>query len=29
MSLKLYVGNLAFQTTNEDLQRLFARAGTV
>ena len=29
MSMKLYVGNLAFQTTNEDLQQLFAQAGTV
>ena len=29
MSMKLYVGNLAFQTTNEDLQQLFAKAGTV
>jgi RNA recognition motif-containing protein len=29
MSMKLYVGNLAFQTTNEDLQELFAQAGTV
>jgi RNA recognition motif-containing protein len=27
--MKLYVGNLAFQTTNEDLQQLFAKAGTV
>jgi RNA recognition motif-containing protein len=26
---KLYVGNLAFQTTSEDLQELFASAGTV
>lgn len=29
MSMKLYVGNLAFQTTNEDLQELFSQAGTV
>jgi len=29
MSTKLYVGNLAFQTTREDLQELFAQAGTV
>jgi len=29
MSTKLYVGNLAFQTTSEDLQSLFAQAGTV
>ena len=29
MSMKLYVGNLAFQTTGEDLQELFAQAGTV
>ncbi len=29
MSMKLYVGNLAFQTTSEDLQELFAKAGTV
>ena len=29
MSMKLYVGNLAFQTTIEDLQQLFAQAGTV
>src|ERR1044071_9351253 len=29
MSTKLYVGNLAFQTTSEDLQELFAQAGTV
>ena len=29
MSKKLYVGNLAFQTTNQDLQELFAQAGTV
>ena len=27
--MKLYVGNLAFQTTSEDLQQLFAQAGTV
>ncbi|HEU4508942.1 MAG TPA: RNA-binding protein [Pyrinomonadaceae bacterium] len=29
MSTKLYVGNLAFQTTSEDLQQLFSQAGTV
>ena len=29
MSMKLYVGNLAFETTSTDLQTLFAEAGTV
>ncbi len=29
MSTKLYVGNLSFNTSNEDLQELFAQAGTV
>jgi len=29
MSMKLYVGNLAFQTSSEELQQLFAQAGTV
>ena len=29
MSMKLYVGNLAFETTSSDLQTLFAQAGTV
>ena len=29
MSNKLYVGNLAFQTSSQDLQELFAQAGTV
>ena len=29
MSMKLYVGNLAFETTSADLQTLFAEAGTV
>jgi cold-inducible RNA-binding protein len=29
MSKKLYVGNLSFQTTNQDLQDLFSQAGTV
>jgi len=27
--MKLYVGNLAFKTSSEDLQQLFAQAGTV
>src|SRR5438552_410100 len=27
--MKLYVGNLAFQTTSEDLQELFSQAGQV
>jgi len=27
--MKLYVGNLSFQTSGEDLQQLFAQAGTV
>ncbi|HEX6044564.1 MAG TPA: RNA-binding protein [Pyrinomonadaceae bacterium] len=27
--MKLYVGNLAFQTSSEDLQQLFGQAGTV
>lgn len=27
--MKLYVGNLAFKTTDEDLQNLFSQAGTV
>ena len=27
--MKLYVGNLSFQTSAEDLQELFAQAGTV
>jgi len=27
--MKLYVGNLAFETTSNDLQTLFAQAGTV
>ena len=27
--MKLYVGNLSFQTSSEDLERLFAQAGTV
>jgi len=27
--MKLYVGNLAFQTSSEDLQELFSQAGTV
>jgi RNA recognition motif-containing protein len=27
--MKLYVGNLAFQTSSDDLQQLFAQAGTV
>jgi len=29
MAKKLYVGNLAFQTTSQDLKELFAQAGTV
>ena len=29
MSMKLYVGNLAFETTSDDLKTLFAGAGTV
>jgi RNA recognition motif-containing protein len=29
MSMKLYVGNLSFQTSSSDLQELFAQAGTV
>ncbi len=29
MSMKLYVGNLAFQTSSNDLQQLFGQAGTV
>jgi RNA recognition motif-containing protein len=29
MSMKLYVGNLSFQTSSNDLQELFAQAGTV
>ena len=29
MSIKLYVGNLSFNTTNEDLHQLFSQAGTV
>ena len=29
MSMKLYVGNLAFQTSSNDLEELFAQAGTV
>jgi cold-inducible RNA-binding protein len=29
MSMKLYVGNLAFQTSSAELQTLFAQAGTV
>jgi RNA recognition motif-containing protein len=29
MSTKLYVGNLAFQTTSQELQELFTQAGTV
>ena len=29
MSKKLYVGNLAYRTTGQDLEQLFAQAGTV
>jgi cold-inducible RNA-binding protein len=29
MSMKLYVGNLSFQTSSDDLQQLFAQVGTV
>ena len=29
MSAKLFVGNLSFQATEEDLRELFAQAGTV
>ncbi|MFZ4795299.1 MAG: RNA recognition motif domain-containing protein [Blastocatellia bacterium] len=29
MSMKLYVGNLSFQTTGDELESLFGRVGTV
>jgi RNA recognition motif-containing protein len=29
MSMKLYVGNLAFSTSSQDLEQLFGQAGTV
>jgi len=29
MTVRLYVGNLAFSTSSEDLQQLFGQAGTV
>jgi len=29
MSMKLYVGNLSFETSSNDLKTLFAEAGTV
>src|SRR2546427_3635985 len=29
MATKLYVGNLSFQTSSEELQQLFAQVGTV
>jgi cold-inducible RNA-binding protein len=28
-NMKIYVGNLSFNTSNEDLQKLFSQAGTV
>ena len=29
MSMKLYVGNLSFNTSNQDLSDLFSKSGTV
>ena len=29
MSMKLYVGNLSFETSSSDLQTMFAQSGTV
>jgi cold-inducible RNA-binding protein len=29
MTMKLYVGNLSFDTTSQELQSMFAQAGTV
>src|SRR5918997_4539026 len=29
MSMKLYVGNLSFRTTSEELEQLFSQAGSV
>jgi RNA recognition motif-containing protein len=29
MSMKLYIGNLSFQTTSDELQTLFSQSGTV
>ena len=29
MTMKLYVGNLSFQTSSDELQTLFSQAGTV
>ena len=29
MAMKLYVGNLSFQTSSDELQQLFSQAGTV
>ena len=29
MTMKLYVGNLSFETSSEELQTMFAQAGTV